>query len=78
MKHSKIVKLFLKASRNIGRVKELSCNTKGSGAVNSIVISAIVLIGIVLLNPTIRNFISDVWNLFSGFVLNRLTTLFNS
>lgn len=60
------------------KVKALINNTRGSDTVNNIVISAILLIGIVVLSPTVRGFISDVWNLFSNFILGRLTTLFNS
>lgn len=53
-------------------------NRRGNSILAAIVISAIILIGLILLNPSIRTFIANIWTLFSNFIETKLNTLFQS
>ncbi|MGV8149595.1 MAG: hypothetical protein ACLKAL_11865 [Alkaliphilus sp.] len=58
-------------------VKGVLGNKKGSNVVTGIIITAIVLIAIIALAPTITTFFANVWNQFAIWVTSRLTALFS-
>ena len=60
----------------VSLVKGIFKNEKGSNVITGIIITAIVIIAIIALTPTITTFFSDVWNQFSTWVTSRLTALF--
>mgnify|MGYP000946275848 CR=1 FL=1 len=68
-------KVFVKLGNKIVAVLK---SEEGNNLIAGIIISAIILIGLVLLNQPIRTFISNIWDLFSNFIEDKLTTLFAS
>lgn len=64
--------------RGKAALKKLMRDQRGNDTINNIIISAIILLALVLLNTPIRNWITNVWNLVSNFIMDKLETLFNS
>jgi len=59
-------------------LKSVIRDQRGNDTINNIIISAIILLALVLLNTPIRTWITSVWSLISGFITDKLETLFNS